>query len=270
VYVRNATTNQVLRDQSAYQATGVGAGTGTARSYTFNLPDGTGGVGDLEIRVTADSSNGVVETNGTGETNNLATINATSTLAVYPDLRVRNLAVAPASPHSGDTLTLTWDEFDAGSSAVTGSFYTRVYVRNTHHRRDPPRSMGALRCRPGGLGRHRGQRRQPHHARHQPGGGLRLRQRAALAQRIDHEVLGRGLTTSEFADLLWSTGDLILGGDDEIDNVVNTGLQYPGSTSRSWRRTLPPSATRLPAAVPATAGVGPADWRNRRRAAYMP
>ena len=50
---------------------------------------------------------------------------------------------------------------------------------------------------------------------------------AALAQQIAWQTLGRGLTTGEFADLLRSTGDLITDGDDEIDNVVNTGLQYP-------------------------------------------
>jgi len=50
---------------------------------------------------------------------------------------------------------------------------------------------------------------------------------AALAQQIAQETLGRGLTTGEFSSLLRETGDLILDGDDEVDNVVNTGLQYP-------------------------------------------
>ena len=50
---------------------------------------------------------------------------------------------------------------------------------------------------------------------------------AVLAQQIAHETLGRGLTTGEFAQLLRSTGDLITDGDDEVDNVVNTGLQFP-------------------------------------------
>ena len=50
---------------------------------------------------------------------------------------------------------------------------------------------------------------------------------AALAQQIAQETLGRGLTTGEFAGLLRDTGDLILDGDDEVDNVINTGLQFP-------------------------------------------
>ena len=50
---------------------------------------------------------------------------------------------------------------------------------------------------------------------------------AALAQQIAHQTLGRGLSTGEFATLLRSTGDLIIDGDDEVDNVTNTGAKFP-------------------------------------------
>ena len=50
---------------------------------------------------------------------------------------------------------------------------------------------------------------------------------AALAQQAAQQTLGRGLTTGEFATLLRGTGDLILDGDDEVDNVVNTGQKFP-------------------------------------------
>ena len=71
-----------------------------------------------------------------------------------------------------------------------------------------------------------------------PNGGIRTMQgtsqaaafvsgAATLAQQIARDTLGRGLTTGEFAALLRNTGDLIMDGDDEIDNVPNTGLQYP-------------------------------------------
>ena len=50
---------------------------------------------------------------------------------------------------------------------------------------------------------------------------------AALAQQAAHETLGRGLSTGEFATLLRASGDLITDGDDEVDNVINTGLQFP-------------------------------------------
>ena len=50
---------------------------------------------------------------------------------------------------------------------------------------------------------------------------------AALAQQIAHQTLGRSLSTGEFARLLRNTGDLIMDGDDEVDNVVNTGEKFP-------------------------------------------
>jgi subtilisin family serine protease len=50
---------------------------------------------------------------------------------------------------------------------------------------------------------------------------------AALSQQLAREELGRYLTTGEFATLLRETGDKIVDGDNEVDNVVNTGLSYP-------------------------------------------
>lgn len=50
---------------------------------------------------------------------------------------------------------------------------------------------------------------------------------AALAQQLAHATLGRGLSTGEFAQLMRHTGDLITDGDDEVDNVSNTGEQFP-------------------------------------------
>ena len=50
---------------------------------------------------------------------------------------------------------------------------------------------------------------------------------AALAQQLAVQQIGRRLTTTEFADLLGSTGVTINDGDDENDNVKNTGLDFP-------------------------------------------
>ncbi|MFM7560645.1 S8 family serine peptidase, partial [Cylindrospermopsis raciborskii] len=50
---------------------------------------------------------------------------------------------------------------------------------------------------------------------------------ATLAQEMSQEILGRWLSVSEFRDLLHTTGDLIVDGDNENDNVVNTGLTFP-------------------------------------------
>jgi Ca2+-binding RTX toxin-like protein len=50
---------------------------------------------------------------------------------------------------------------------------------------------------------------------------------ATLAQEIAQEYLGRTLTLTEFRTLLDTTSDLITDGDDENDNVTNTGESYP-------------------------------------------
>ncbi|MEL7039577.1 MAG: S8 family serine peptidase [Cyanobacteria bacterium J06592_8] len=49
---------------------------------------------------------------------------------------------------------------------------------------------------------------------------------AALAQQLAVQELGRRLTFDEFRNLLQDTGVTIFDGDDEDDNVVNTGLEF--------------------------------------------
>ena len=50
---------------------------------------------------------------------------------------------------------------------------------------------------------------------------------AVLAQELALDKLGRKLTVSEFQTLLTTTGVIINDGDDEVDNVINTGLNFP-------------------------------------------
>ncbi|QYO62699.1 S8 family serine peptidase [Leptolyngbya sp. 7M] len=49
---------------------------------------------------------------------------------------------------------------------------------------------------------------------------------AVLAQQLAQQVLDRRLTPTEFKQLLVRSGDSIIDGDDEDDNVENTGLQF--------------------------------------------
>ncbi|MEQ1848351.1 MAG: S8 family serine peptidase, partial [Nitrospira sp.] len=49
---------------------------------------------------------------------------------------------------------------------------------------------------------------------------------ALLAQQMAEHELGRKLTPQEFTDLVVATGKKIVDGDDEQDNVVNTGLTF--------------------------------------------
>jgi Ca2+-binding RTX toxin-like protein len=50
---------------------------------------------------------------------------------------------------------------------------------------------------------------------------------AVLAQEVALKNLGRKLTVNEFRDLLANTSTLINDGDDEVDSVTNTNLNYP-------------------------------------------
>jgi VCBS repeat-containing protein len=50
---------------------------------------------------------------------------------------------------------------------------------------------------------------------------------ASLAQEVAFKELGRRLTMDEFATLVCRTGDTITDGDNENDNVTNTGLVFP-------------------------------------------
>jgi len=50
---------------------------------------------------------------------------------------------------------------------------------------------------------------------------------AALAQQYAKATLGRQISTGEFASLLATTSDTIVDGDDEVDNVRNSGLSVP-------------------------------------------
>jgi hypothetical protein len=99
-----------------------------SQTYSFQLPDGIAGSGNLKITVTANIYNEVFESNSA---NNTASITATAALAPYPDLQVTSLAVTPASGvQSGDTVQLTWYDSNTGTGPTTGAFYDRVVVVN--------------------------------------------------------------------------------------------------------------------------------------------
>ena len=72
-------------------------GGSAARSASFALPDGPAGVGTFSVAVTVDYYNTIAEyyPGNVGETNNTTTASFASSLNVYPDLQVVNLAVTP-------------------------------------------------------------------------------------------------------------------------------------------------------------------------------
>ena len=139
VVVRNATTGQVLISQNVpYDPTVAGngnieAGGSRAREMAFILPDGTAGVGDIEVTVTADGNNNVFEYNaaGTAETNNSAVAAVTSTIASYPDLTVANISVDPPSGvTSGSTVNVHWNDVNAGAESTPVGWTDKVVIQN--------------------------------------------------------------------------------------------------------------------------------------------
>jgi hypothetical protein len=137
VTVVNTTTGQTLASGFvAYNETtsgAIAAGGSAPQQYSFTLPNGNHGVGQIKMSVTTDYYNAIFEYNssGTAESNNTSSITVPSTLALYPDLQVTALATTPTSPESGQTLTVSWDDSNTGNAPVTGSFVDDVTVVNT-------------------------------------------------------------------------------------------------------------------------------------------
>lgn len=135
VEVINTTTQQTLISESVlYDPAVVGngnitAGGSKARQFTFTLPNGSAGAGQLLISVTTDGSQLIRESNtdGTGEANNTSTTTATATLAAYPDLIVASIT-APATVVAGETITVSWVVQNQGTATANGSWTDHLYL----------------------------------------------------------------------------------------------------------------------------------------------
>ncbi len=119
-----------------FSANPLSAGASGHQQYSFRLPDGAGGTGNLRVTVITDYADQVFESNsdGTAETNNTATLNATAALPAYPDLQVTSPAVVSTSGlplQSGDSLTVTWTDSNTGTGPVGVPFYDHVTIVNT-------------------------------------------------------------------------------------------------------------------------------------------
>ena len=137
VTVVNTTTGQSVASAIVSYDEGtsgpIAAGSSAAQQYTFTLPDGNPGVGQLQVTVTTDYYNQIYESNssGTAETNNTSSTTTTSSLAPYPDLQVTGLSTTPSSPQSGQPMTVDWNDANAGAAPVSGSFSDYLTVVNT-------------------------------------------------------------------------------------------------------------------------------------------
>ena len=129
-------TNQTTGAQLANQLVGVDASSGNGtfpRSFVFRVPDGNAGAGTLRIQVTADANNTITEVNaaGNGESNNTATLDVTSTLALYPDLQVTDLTLTPgAGWQPSSAVIVGWKTRNQGNVTTAGSWVESVSVVN--------------------------------------------------------------------------------------------------------------------------------------------
>ncbi|MGA2035934.1 MAG: CARDB domain-containing protein, partial [Thermoguttaceae bacterium] len=139
IQVKNDASGKVLLTDSLYHdpnapgASDIGTGGSLARQYAFTLPQGPDGAGQIDVTVTTDGYNNILEYNtaGTAKTNNSAVVTVSSTLPSYPDLQVTNLALAPTTGlQSGAVLNVAWDDANTGAAAVAGAFYDHVVVQN--------------------------------------------------------------------------------------------------------------------------------------------
>jgi hypothetical protein len=104
-------------------------GASQSRQYSFTWPSGLSSTGDYEFAVTTNSLNTIFEANaaGTGETNNTEVVD----IASAPDLQVKNLAVTSSPVQSGATVTLSWNDVNAGVAATPAGWYDHIVVVNT-------------------------------------------------------------------------------------------------------------------------------------------
>ena len=106
----------------------IAGGGSAAQQFSFQLPYGLPGVGQLQVTVTTDVNNQVPEFNpsGTGATNNSATLTTSSSLGSTPDLHATGLTIDPSSVvQSVASVTLDWNDANVGNAAASGACPTR-------------------------------------------------------------------------------------------------------------------------------------------------
>ncbi|MCH5376974.1 MAG: Ig-like domain-containing protein, partial [Planctomycetes bacterium] len=121
----------VVYDPAAAGNSSIAPNGSVPRTFQYTLPDGAAGVGVFLVTVTTDHAGEVFEYNagGTAETNNAAQTEFTSTLAVYPDLIVEDVA-GPRYAFPGSTVLVSWDTVNLGPEAVAGDWTERVLLYN--------------------------------------------------------------------------------------------------------------------------------------------
>ena len=118
VTVVNTTTGQTLASGSVTRSSdggSLGAGPAEARQFTFTLPDGTAGVGQLAITITADAGGNLLEFHQDGTPDNHR---STSITAQFDPRRLSGYCClrgpAPATALPGQQITVSWTVSNLG------------------------------------------------------------------------------------------------------------------------------------------------------------
>ena len=95
-------------------------------SYAVDAP------GNFQVTVTTNSDQSIYEDNAQGHAAAVQNDVSSATFDATRDLQVAGLSVtSPASPRSGNQVTIGWDDTDTGNLAATGSWNDYVTVMNT-------------------------------------------------------------------------------------------------------------------------------------------
>jgi len=151
VVVTNTSTGAVLATGTVlYNAASLGnlaAGASVTQQYTFSLPNGQAGVGQIQFTVTADYDQDV--STPAGEPNDTVTLTETSTLGPTAELVTSNV-IAPASVDPGEQTPINWTLTNTGTAGATGPWTEQVFLA-TDAAGDNPTLVGA-QSYPGSLG----------------------------------------------------------------------------------------------------------------------
>ncbi len=131
--IQDQTTGHTVQDTVLGFSGGLAANGGTAShtepisgDYTIDSP------GHFLVSITTNSDQSIYEDNAQGHTNAVQNDNSSTTFDATRDLQVAGLTVtSPASPQSGNQITIDWNDTNTGTLATTGSWNDYVTVINT-------------------------------------------------------------------------------------------------------------------------------------------